>query len=98
MRNIRAGTEIVITLDVRNGAEDPPSPMNPSGGVSITLTDPNGVVTDNLQAMTNVEAGVYQYRKQTSSGDPKGVWTMSFRAINGGSTVVSQDYAAFKLS
>jgi uncharacterized protein YfaS (alpha-2-macroglobulin family) len=97
MRTIRAGSEVLLRVNAKDAAQSPPSLFDPSGGVTILLTAPDGTVALNDAAMTAQGNGAYLTRYQTTPTSPTGVWKARFKTINGGTTVYTQDFAVFRL-
>lgn len=83
LKRHKAGTEIYIEVEVRDGSDFPPFLFNPTGAPELTLRNPSGTIVVDTDAMSNVEVGRYRYFYQSDAADPKGVYTAEFKAING---------------
>lgn len=81
MEHIRAGCSITYWFNTFNGA-NPPVLYNPSGSITITITDPTGVDVVANQAATNSTTGLYFYRWQSSASSALGDYVVSVTTVD----------------
>jgi hypothetical protein len=93
-----AGSAAYIEVNARNLVAVGHPLFNPTGGVVITVRNPSGTAVVVEAAMTNTATGVYTYTHQTSTSDPKGVWTLEFKSVNGAYTHISANLGGFELT
>jgi hypothetical protein len=95
--NIRAGSNILLRIATFDAQFDPPVLYSPSSGVVITLTNPQGNAIVNVQAMTQISAGIWAYLFQSSTSDVLGIWTVEYKSTDSARVVYTQPQAAFNL-
>lgn len=98
MRVIVAGSTIYFKVKARDVTQENKPLFNPAGGVTITVKNPSGSTVVDAVAMTNLTTGIFTYTHQSASGDPKGVWTVSCKAINGLNVNITPNLGVFELT
>ena len=94
---IRAGTEIVLAVDVFDELLEPPALFSPQAGVKLTLDPPSGLSPVIQQAMTLGTVGHYTYQYQSATSDALGVWTIEFKVQHNSSIVLTPPAGGFVL-
>src|ERR1700675_2858050 len=94
---IRAGTEVVVAVDVIDELLAPPALFTPAGGVKTSLHAPDGTTPVTEQAMTATTTGHFTYQYQTATGSPLGVWTLEFKVQHNSSVVLTPIAGGFVL-
>lgn len=99
IKRMRLGTQLFFRIHVRQSSSATQPLANPSSGVKITVRQSNGAVhsSANDVAMTNESTGVYTFSLQTASTDPQGVWRVSFKMVDGGTTVLTVPFDAVEM-
>lgn len=69
------GNAIFVEYRVADRVPIPPQPLDPDGGVTFSLWDPEGTVVVDAQVMTKAAVGIYRYTHQLLVTDPVGAWT-----------------------
>lgn len=94
---IEAGSTIFIEVEVRDAGLRSNPLADPADGVTITVTNPNGVDVVVNAPMSSLGSGRYTYNHSTTVNDLKGYWAISFKASEGSAVTISQNYQAFEL-
>jgi hypothetical protein len=74
LQRIVAGNNITIMYRVDNQRFVPPIVLDPDGGVTISIRQPDETVVVDAVPMTPVEPGYYRYDFQTLVEGQAGVW------------------------
>lgn len=80
VRNFQRGETVPIWVDIKTWAGVYSSPDQ---GVKVTITDPDGIVQANAQAMTESETGKFVYYFKPEDTDPLGWWRIRCLAQDG---------------
>ncbi len=98
IKKFKAGTSVILRIEVRDAQLDTTPLSSPAAGVQILLRDSTGVEVINYGGMVEEETGVFTYSYQTSATtSPLGVWRTTFRAVSGSLTVNTVEVDAFEL-
>ena len=99
IQKVQAGSRIFFRIEIRDLSDDTRPLYSPSPVPDIELRMPNGVVDVNWQAMTAPASttGIFTYTHQTETTDPRGVWRVRFRSVDGSDIDYSIPQDAFEL-
>jgi hypothetical protein len=98
MPNIRAGTEVLVTVDIFDNLLVPPALFTPNAGVKVTLHAPDGTTPVSEQDCTNTTTGHFYYQYQTTANSsPLGVWTTEFKVQHNSSVTLTAPAGGFVL-
>lgn len=98
LSKIKAGSLVHVRVNVYNQRVDPAVLYNPTSGVAITITNPNGTAEVTLGAMNNGSTGLYTYDWQSATDDPTGVYLVSYKAEDASGITFEPNVEAFVLT
>lgn len=95
IKKIKAGSAFRVTDETRDPEDD--TLVDPDGGVTITVVDPEGTEVVAGAAMTKQSTGVYYYNGTSTTSWVKGMYHVTTRATDGSKVSIKEDRKLFEI-